>query len=119
MTQVARRFCLCNMDISSLGANANTPAVQVPNGATKMTVQFNYKFITSPVLVTMMQSVDGISYNECHTVKGMPVTIKLDTASTSATLLMSELSAKWIRFKVEKGSSSHGTLEKLFVLFAA
>ncbi len=119
MAQVARKLVLCNMDIGSLGASAFTPCVQVPNAGTKITVQFKYKLITSPVLVTLFHSLDGIIFDECQTIDEMPIAIELDVASTSATLFITELLTSWIRFKVEKQSSIHGTLEKFIVLFAS
>jgi hypothetical protein len=121
MAQVQRRMVLCNIDISDIGVidYAMTPAVQIPNGATKITVQFKYGSITSPVTCTLFQSLDGLTYDLCETVDEMPISIILDVASTSATLNISELLTTWIRFKVEKGSAIAGTLNKFLVLFAA
>jgi len=119
MAQIARKMVLCNMDLASIGPAAYTPAVQVPNGATKITVQFKYKLISSPVMITLFQSLDGLTYDKCETIDEMPIAIELDVASTSATLFITELLTTWLRFKVERGYSMQGTLEKFLVLFAA
>ena len=125
MAQVQRRMVLCNMNLHDIYYHtpglgyAMTPSVQIPNGSTKITVQFKYYCINDPVTCTLYQSLDGINFDECESIDEMSVGIILDIASASATLNISELLTTWIRFKVTAGNCSAGVLDKFLCLFAA
>ena len=123
MSQVQRRMVLCNMDIADIMGLPNTaeftPAVQIPNGATKITVQFLYHGIDYPIGCTMYQSLDGVNYDECQTIDEMPIIIHLDIDSVSMSLNVSELLTSWMRFYVTIGDATAGRLDKFLVLFAS
>jgi hypothetical protein len=101
------------------GTAAFTPSVQIPNGCTKITVQFMYHDIDYPVGCTMYQSLDGVNFDECRTVDEMPIFLQLDIDSVSMTLNVSELLTTWVRFYVSLGDATTGTLDKFMILFAA
>ena len=123
MNQVQRKLVLCNMNIADIfplpGSAEFTPAVQIPNSATKITVQFLYHGIDFPVGCIMYQSLDGVNFDECRTIDEMPVKIDLDIDSVSMTLNVSELLTSWIRFLVSVGDATTGTLDKFLVLFGS
>ena len=123
MAQVQRKVVLCNMKVADIlllpGTAAFTPSVQIPNGCTKITVQFMYHDIDYPVGCTMYQSLDGVNFDECRTVDEMPIFIALDIDSVSMTLNISELLTSWVRFYIEIGDATIGTLDKFMILFAA
>ena len=123
MSQVQRRMVLCNMNLHDIyyhtSGYAMTPSVQIPNGSTKITVQFKYHGLWDPVVCTLYQSLDGINFDECESIDEMPVEINLDKNSSSATLNISELLTTWIRFKVTAGNCAEGVLDKFLCLFAA
>ena len=101
------------------GTAAFTPSFQIPNGCTKITVQFMYHGIDYPVGCTMYQSLDGLNFDECRTVDEMPIYIELDIDSVSMTLNVSELLTTWVRFYVSLGDATTGKLDKFMILFAA
>ena len=123
MPQVQRKVVLCNMRVADIlllpGTAAFTPSVQIPNGCTKITVQFMYHGIDSTVGCTMYQSLDGLNFDECRTVDEMPIYLGLDIGSISMTLNVSELLTTWIRFYITIGDATLGTLDKFMILFAA
>ena len=123
MNQVQRKLVLCNIDIAAVsalpGSQQFTPAVQIPSGSSKITVQFMYHGIDFPVGCTMYQSLDGVNFDECQTIDEMPVKIDLDIDSVSMTLNVSELLTSWIRFLVSVGDATTGTLDKFLVLFGS
>jgi hypothetical protein len=122
MAQVQRRVVLCDMDIATIvaeGGTAFTPSVQIPNGCTKITVQFKYHGIDYAFGCIMYQSLNSIDFDECRTIDEMPIQILMDIDSVSMTLNVSELLTTWIRFLVETGDCTTGTLDKFLVLFAA
>ena len=123
MAQVQRKVVLCNMKVADIlllpGTAAFTPSVQIPNGCTKITVQFMYHDIDYPVGCTMYQSLDGVNFDECRTVDEMPIFLQLDIDSVSMTLNVSELLTTWVRFYVSLGDATTGTLDKFMILFAA
>jgi len=118
MSQVQRKVVLCNISIPDLGGGtAVTPAVQIPNGATKVTVQFMYTEIDAPVGCILYQSLDGANFDECQTIDETQIRIDLDIDSVSMTLNVSDLLTSWIRFLIESGDAQTGILEKIIILF--
>jgi len=120
-SQVLRKLIRCNLSIAAIvplpGSQAFTPAVQIPNGATRITIQFLYHGIDFPVGCTMYQSLDGVNFDECRTTDEVPVYISLDIDSISMTLNISDLLTTWVRFLVTAGDATTGTLDKFLVLF--
>ena len=77
---IARRMLQLNLNIAD--GNSVTPAIQVPNGATKVTVQFAYSNLDAEVSVSMYQSLDGGNFDLCRNESDEPVTISLDPTAT-------------------------------------
>jgi hypothetical protein len=113
---LARRLVNCNL--ATADGDAFTPYIQIPNGATKITVQFIYTSLDSDITCTMQQSLDGYNFDTCTNDEDTQVAIVLDKDFPSMTLNVSDLLTTWIRFKVEVGNATTGTLEKLHLIFS-
>ena len=111
---IARRMLPLNLNIA--GGNAVTPAIQVPNGATKVTIQFTYTNLDAEVSVSMHQSLDGGNFDLCRNESDEPVTITLDPASSSMSLNITDLLTTWFRFSIDVQTATEGTIERIYVL---
>ena len=111
---IARRMLQLNLNIAD--GNSVTPAIQVPNGATKVTVQLAYSNLDAEVSVSMYQSLDGGNFDLCRNESDEPVTISLDPTATSMTLNITDLLTTWLRFSLDVQSATEGTIEKIYVL---
>ena len=111
---IARRLLQTNLQISD--GPAMTSPVQVPNGATRFTIQFNYADLDDFVDMTLLQSIDGLNYDTCFNDNDEPVTITLDPNFDSMTLNITDLLAAWIKFSLYVGDASTGSIDKLFIL---
>lgn len=111
---ISRRMLQMNLDVSS--GPSVTPAVQVPNGATKVTLQFLYSGLDSEVAVSMHQSLDGGNFDLCLNENDEPVTVSLDPSSSSMTINITDLLTTWFRFSIDPQSATTGIIEKIYVL---
>jgi len=111
---VARRMLQLNLNIAN--GNAVTPAVQVPNGASKVTIQFTYSNLDAEVSVSMHQSLDGGNFDLCRNESDEPVSIILDPTATSMTLNITDLLTTWFRFSIDVQTATEGIIEKIYVL---
>jgi len=111
---IARRMLQLNLNIAD--GNSVTPAVQVPNGATKVTIQFAYSNLDAEVAVSMHQSLDGGNFDLCRNESDEPVTIVLDPLTTSMTLNITDLLTTWFRFSIDVQTATSGIIEKIYVL---
>jgi len=103
-----------NLDVAS--GSAFTPAVQVPNGATKVTIQFIYSGLDAEVAVSMQQSLDGGNFDLCLNESDEPVTINLDPSFSSMTVNISDLLTTWFRFLLDPLTATTGIIEKIYIL---
>ena len=103
-----------NLPVSA--GNSVTPAIQVPNGATKVTVQFTYSGLDADVVLSMHQSLDGGTFDACLNENDEPVSITLDHQFTSMTLNIIGLLTTWLRFTLQVQDATSGFIEKLNVL---
>jgi len=110
----ARRMIQCNLDISD--GSASTPYIQIPNGATKLTIQFVYSGLDDDVTMTMHQSLDGVNFDTCVNDADDPISITLDASFDSMTLNVTDLLTTWIKFVLDVGSATTGTVQKLYVM---
>jgi len=111
---IARRMIQCSLPIS--GGNALTPYIQIPNGATKLTIQFIYSGLDADITLTMLQSLDGANFDTCVNEDDAPITITLDKDFTSMTLNVADLLTTWIQFSMDVGEATTGVLEKLYII---
>ena len=111
---ITRRILLVNLNIAN--GNAVTPAIQVPNGATKVTIQFSYSNLNADVALSMHQSLDGGNFDLCRNESDEPVTITLDHTTTSMTLNITDLLTTWFRFSLDILTATTGTINKIYVL---
>ena len=111
---IARRILLVNLNIAD--GNSVTPAVQVPNGATKVTIQFSYSNLDADVALSIHQSLDGGNFDLCRNESDEPVTITLDHTTTSMTLNITDLLTTWFRFSLDVLSATAGTINKIYIL---
>ena len=111
---IARRMLHLNLNIAN--GNSVTPAVQVPNGATKVTIQFSYVNLNADVALSMHQSLDGGNFDLCRNESDEPVSITLDHTTTSMTLNITDLLTTWFRFSLDVLSATNGTIDKIYVL---
>lgn len=110
---IARRMIQCNMAISD--GNATTPAIQVPNGATKLTIQFSFFGLDDNVSITMLQSLDGVNFDTCMNENDEPVSMSLDHSFSSMTMNIADLLTAWIKFSMDVGEATAGSLDKIFL----
>ena len=111
---IARRMIQCSLPIS--GGDANTPYIQIPNGATKLTIQFVYSGLDADIILTMLQSLDGVNFDTCVNEDDAAITITLDKDFTSMTLNVADLLTTWIQFSMDVSEAATGTLDKLYVM---
>ena len=111
---IARRMLQLNLNIDD--GNVVTPAIQVPNGASKVTIQFAYANLDAEVSVAMHQSLDGGNFDLCRNESDEPVTIVLDPLTTSMTLNITDLLTTWFRFSIDVQTATSGIIEKIYVL---
>ena len=109
----ARRMIQCNLAISN--GDAITTAIQIPNGATKLTIQFNYSGLDDDVSITMLQSLDGVNFDTCMNENDEPVSMSLDHSFSSMTMNIADLLTAWIKFSMDVGEATTGTLDKIFL----
>ena len=110
----ARRMIQCNLDVSA--GNAASPYIQIPNGATKLTIQFVYSGLDADVTMTMHQSLDGVNFDTCVNDADDPISITLDYTFDSMTLNITDLLTTWIKFVLDVGTATTGTIQKLYVM---
>jgi len=110
----ARRMIQCNLDVSA--GNAASPYIQIPNGATKLTIQFVYTGLDADVTMTMHQSLDGVNFDTCVNDADDPISITLDYTFDSMTLNITDLLTTWIKFVLDVGSATTGTIAKFYVM---
>ena len=111
---IARRLLQTNLQVPN--GSAMTSAIQIPNGATKLTIQFSYSGLDDDVTLSMHQSLDGINFDLCMTENDEPVLITLDHTFTSMTMNVADLLASWIKFSLDPCNATTGTIEKLYIL---
>jgi len=111
---IARRMIQCSLPVS--GGNALTPGIQIPNGATKLTIQFMYSGLDADISLTMLQSLDGANYDTCVNEDNAPITITLDKDFSTMTLNVADLLTTWVQFSMEVGEAKTGSLDKMFVM---
>ena len=111
---IARRMIQCSLPVSA--GNASTPYIQIPNGATKLTIQFVYSGLDDDITLSMLQSLDGVNFDNCVNEDDAAISIVLDKDFTSMTLNVADLLTTWIQFSMDVGLAKTGTLEKLFVM---
>jgi hypothetical protein len=111
---IARRLIQLNLPVST--GNMDTPAIQIPNGATKLTIQFNYSGLDDSVTMSLLQSIDGVNYDTCVNDNDEPVSITLDPNFTSMSLNITDLLAAWIKFSLDPVDATTGSIDKLFIL---
>jgi len=107
---------MLQLNLNIADGNSVTPAVQVPNGATKVTIQFAYSNLDAEVAISMYQSLDGGNFDLCRNESDESVTITLDPATTSMTINITDLLTTWFRFSLDVQSATEGVLEKIYVL---
>jgi hypothetical protein len=111
---IARRLLQTNLQISD--GPAMTSAIQIPNGATKLTIQFNYSGLDASVSMSLLQSIDGVNFDTCVNDNDEPVSITLDPNFASMSLNITDLLSAWIKFSLDIGEATTGTIDKLFIL---
>jgi len=111
---LARRMIQCSLPVSA--GNASTPYIQIPNGATKLTIQFVYSGLDADIVLAMNQSLDGFNFDACVNEDDVPITITLDKDFTSMTLNVADLLTTWIQFSMDVGEAKTGTLDKMYVI---
>ena len=111
---LARRMIQCSLPVSA--GNASTPYIQIPNGATKLTIQFVYSGLDADIVLSMNQSLDGFNFDACVNEDDAPITITLDKDFTSMTLNVADLLTTWIHFSMDVGEAKTGTLDKMYVI---
>ena len=111
---LARRMIQCSLPVSA--GNASSPYIQIPNGATKLTIQFVYSGLDADIVLAMNQSLDGFNFDACVNEDDAPITITLDKDFTSMTLNVADLLTTWIQFSMEVGEAKTGTLDKMYVI---
>ena len=111
---LARRMIQCSLPVSA--GNASTPYIQIPNGATKLTIQFVYSGLDADIVLSMNQSLDGFNFDACVNEDDAPITITLDKDFTSMTLNVADLLTTWIQFSMDIGDATTGNLDKLYVM---
>lgn len=107
---------ILQLNIAVTDRQSLTTAIQITNGSTKMAIQFFYSNIDSQVSLTMQQSLDGLNFDTCCTENDEPLTITLDPTSQSFTLNISEVLATWVRFSIDYGTATSGSIDKAIVL---
>jgi hypothetical protein len=111
---IARRLIQLNHPVPA--GNTNTPAIQIPNGATKLTIQFNYSGLDASVTMSLLQSIDGVNYDTCVNDNDEPVSITLDPNFTSMSLNITDLLSAWIKFSLDIGVATTGNIDKIYIL---
>jgi len=111
---IARRMIQCSLPVS--GGNALTPYIQIPNGATKLTIQFIYSGLDADITLTMLQSLDGANFDTCVNEDDAPITITLDKDFASMTLNVADLLTTWVQFSMDIDEATTGALDKLHVM---
>ena len=112
---LARRLVNCNLAIAD--GDAFTPYIQIPNGATKITVQLIYSGLDADITTSLQQSLDGVNFDTCTNDEDTPVEIILDKDFPSMTLNVSDLLTTWIRFSISVGEATIGALDKIYLIF--
>ena len=111
---IARRMIQYSLPVSA--GNASTPYIQIPNGATKLTIQFVYSSLDDDIVMSMNQSLDGFNFDACVNEDDAPITITLDKDFTSMTLNVADLLTTWIQFSMDVGEAKTGSLDKMYVI---
>ena len=111
---IARRMIQCSLPV--IGGDALSPYIQIPNGATKLTIQFVYSGLDADITLTMLQSLDGLNFDTCVNEDDAAITIVLDKDFTSMTLNVADLLTTWIQFSMDIGDATTGNLDKLYVI---
>ena len=111
---LARRMIQCALPVSE--GDATTPYIQIPNGSTKLTIQFVYSGLDDDIILTMLQSLDGSNFDTCVNEDDAAITITLDKDFASMTLNVADLLTTWIQFSMSVGDATTGTLDKLYVI---
>ena len=106
---LARTKITCNLGIAA--GNAYLDYVQVPDGSMNITAQFAYSGLDDNVTVSLQQSLDGSNYDNV-------VDMVLDKDDTSATLNVMNLLTTWIRFYLQVGAATTGTIKECFFSFS-
>ena len=104
----SRTFLPCNHQVATDGALL--PYIQVPDGAMNITAQIVYAGLDADVTVTLQQSLDGSRFDDV-------IDITLDRNDTSATLNILNLLTTWLRFKLNSGPATTGTIHTLNFCF--
>ena len=111
---IARRMIQCSLPVS--GGNALSPYIQIPNGATKLTIQFVYSGLDDDIILTMLQSLDESNFDTCVNEDDAAITITLDKDFASMTLNVADLLTTWVQFSMDVGEATTGNLDKLYVM---
>ncbi|NCA77971.1 MAG: hypothetical protein EOM90_16720 [Alphaproteobacteria bacterium] len=106
---LAHRIVPCAIGIDD--GDCFTSHIQIPNGATKLTIQFFYSSIDADVTCTLQQSLDGTNFDNI-------VSCVLDHDDTTATLNVVDVLTTWIRFEILVGSATTGVLSRLHLLMS-
>jgi len=107
---------MLQLNINIADGNVVTPAIQVPNGSSKVTIQFTYSDLDAEVAISLHQSLDGGNFDLCLNENDEPVTINLDPDNTSMSLNITDLLTTWFRFSIDIQTATTGTIHKIHLL---
>jgi primase-polymerase (primpol)-like protein len=104
---------LIPLNILASGGNANLPFYMVPNGSSKITVQFKFSDLATNATLTLQQSANGSDFDPVFDSSGNPVTLLLDKDKSSATINLVNLLTLWIRFQVDFAAAETGSIDSV------
>jgi hypothetical protein len=107
------------LDINASSAQAFSPAIPVPFGATNVTIQFFHNIANisgDPTTIAIEQSSDGVNFSEIYSPEAVPFVI--GSGSTHTTINVIGVLSNWIRFRFNTIQGSYGVITACNLLFA-
>ena len=98
------------LTINGSGGDTYTQVFWVPDGSSKITVQFTYASLVYDTLLYMEQSADGKYFDPVLDISSVPLTLVLDRLYPSATINIVNLLTLAIRFKVDFDVAETGSV---------
>ena len=110
-----------NLNIAQPAASGTSQPVMVPDGASKLTIQF-FHSLSNPganaATISLEQSTDGRHFDPCTDASGNPIAISLQSDALSATINLLGLLTLWVRFRYEIHADTTGRLASCNMLFS-
>jgi hypothetical protein len=107
---------IIQLTINGSGGDTYTPVFLVPDGSSKITVQFTYASLAYDTTLYLEQSADGKNFDPVLDISSVPLTLVLNKLNPSATINIVNLLSMAIRFKVDFNAAETGSISAVAYL---